>query len=147
MVHVKERARTQPVIVTVYQRNKKHRLLLFSYLFHRFVRYIPLKKLHGKNNKQTDRRKKPEIRKVENDFPKLPKVRYSARNDVTRDEIVMEKDTRGNDRELHLLKTIENLNWNDRPAGTKRTTWDRRSTVIVGARGQTDFSLLVLFPS
>lgn len=33
------------------------------------------------------------------------------------------------------------------PPVRRRTTWDRRSTVIVGARGQTDFSLLVLFPS
>lgn len=59
-------------------------------------------------NKQTGG-KKP-VRKVENDFSKLPKIRNSARNDVTRDEIVMEKDTRRNDRELYLSKTVENLN-------------------------------------
>lgn len=60
-------------------------------------------------NKQTGG-KKPEVRKVENDFSKLPKIKNSARNDVTRDEIVMEKDTRRNDRELYLSKTVENLN-------------------------------------
>lgn len=54
--------------------------------------------------------KKPKVRKVENDFSKLPKIRNSARNDVTRDEIVIEKDTRRNDRELYLSKTVENLN-------------------------------------
>lgn len=60
-------------------------------------------------NKQTEG-KSQKLGEVENDFSKLPKIRNNARNDVTRDEIVMEKDTRGNDRELYLSKTVENLN-------------------------------------